>query len=294
MSISKFKTVTIAGGTIKVDHIIAEAFLDDGSYQIKILRRKPKNDNKMAKSLASKGAEIVYVDYNETYNLVKALKGTDVLISALNVDLDGATYCNTQAPAKDVSVKRFIPSVKMKVKAHPITDYKNKFRDYVEESGLEYTYIYFGLLQEHILRCRFDIKEKKATFYDDVSKKIPTTSFSDFGKYTVESLKTPEARNSEITVSGANMSLNEYIDIFEKVSGEFKWKAVVDIDSFADNFKDIINNKQNNKKNQFLKNPLTPFSYTFSTPPPTPPPIPSPTPPPTRSPTPPPSPHLFQ
>jgi hypothetical protein len=37
----------------------------------------------------------------------------------------------------------------------------------------------------------------------------------------VESLKTPEARNSEITVAGANMSLNEYIDIFEKVSGEY-------------------------------------------------------------------------
>ncbi|CAB5394628.1 unnamed protein product [Rhizophagus irregularis] len=231
-----FETVTIAGGTGKVGHFIAEAFLEDGSYRIKILRRKSNEEdsNEMARSLASKGAEIVYVDYYKKDDLVKALQGTDVLISALNMDfVGGASYYDVQTPllnaAKDASVKRFIPSefgVKMKYRANPLTDNKKLFRDSVEKSGLEYTYIYFGVLQEEIFLCGFDIEEKKATFFGDGSKKIPTTSFSDFGKYIVESLRMPEARNSEITVAGANMSPFEYLEIFEKVTGS-KWEVVV-------------------------------------------------------------------
>ena len=54
MSSSSFKTVTIAGGTGNVGYAIAEAFLNDGSYNVKILRRKPENENEKAKSLAFK------------------------------------------------------------------------------------------------------------------------------------------------------------------------------------------------------------------------------------------------
>lgn len=67
----------------------------------------------------------------------------------------------------------------------------------------------------------YDIKNKKATFYDDGSKIFPTTSLHDIGKYTVETLKIPEARNGHINVAGAILSLNEYLEIFEKVTGEY-------------------------------------------------------------------------
>jgi len=109
MSSSPFQTVTIAGGTGTVGYAIAEAFLNDGSYDVKILRRKPENENEKAKSLASKGAEIIYADYSQKDDIVKALKGTDVLISAVNRD-----HASAQVPlltaAKEASVKRFIPS----------------------------------------------------------------------------------------------------------------------------------------------------------------------------------------
>src|SRR6266496_3031897 len=83
MSNSQFKNVTIAGGTGTLGYHIAEAFLNDGSYNVKILRRKPENENEKANLLASKGAEIVYADYSQKDELVNALKGTDVLISAV-------------------------------------------------------------------------------------------------------------------------------------------------------------------------------------------------------------------
>ncbi|PKC71059.1 NAD(P)-binding protein [Rhizophagus irregularis] len=224
---SPFKTVTIAGGTGNLGYVIAEAFLNDGSYNVKILRKKPEKENEKAKLLASKGAEIIYADYSQNDDLVKAIKGADVIVSAVNSDPKTESFYNSQAPllaaAKDASVKRFIPSEftgRFKSGDHFIIDDKDKFREELEKSGLEYTYIEVGIFQEFFDWLGFDIKNKKATFYVDANEKIPTTSLNDIGKYTVENLKIPEARNARINIAGSFLSLNEYLEIFEKASGE--------------------------------------------------------------------------
>ncbi|GBC02860.1 hypothetical protein RclHR1_04870003 [Rhizophagus clarus] len=229
---SQFKTVTIAGGTGLLGYNIAEAFLNDGSYDVKIFRRKPKTENEKANLLASKGAEIVYVDYDQKDDLVKALKGTDVVVSVIS-DSTGNLF-ESQVPlliaAKEASVKRFIPSEfggEFKVGVHPIPDGKIKFEEEVIKSGLEYTIIFNGLFQEFLSWIGFDVKNKKATFYADGNKRLHTTSLADVGRYTVETLKMPEARNSFIKVAGVTMSLNEYLQKFEEISGS-KWEVVVD------------------------------------------------------------------
>ena len=107
---SSFHTVTIAGGTGDLGYHIAEAFLNDGSYKVKVLRRKPENENKNAKLLASKGAEIVYADYSQHDDLVKALKGTDVLVSVMGIESVYTVQSLFLAAAKEANVKRFIPS----------------------------------------------------------------------------------------------------------------------------------------------------------------------------------------
>jgi hypothetical protein len=67
----------------------------------------------------------------------------------------------------------------------------------------------------------YDIENKKATFFGDGNTKLYTTSLSDIGKYTVESLKIPEARNAHINVAGATLSLNEYLKMFEEITGKY-------------------------------------------------------------------------
>lgn len=67
----------------------------------------------------------------------------------------------------------------------------------------------------------FDVKKKEATFLVDENKIISTTSLSDIAKYTVESLKVPEARNGTIRVAGAALTLKEYLQKFEEATGEF-------------------------------------------------------------------------
>ncbi|CAG8454470.1 5917_t:CDS:2 [Diversispora eburnea] len=204
-----FKTVVIAGATGNVGYPIAEAFLNDGSYKIKIFRKKPENKNERAELLASKGAEIVYVDYTQKDDLVKALKGTDVIVSAVKAirfKKTSGDFYNIQLPlleaAKEVGVKRFIPS----------------------EFGGEYT---TGLFQEFVEMLGFDVKNKTATFYVDGNSKIYSTSLADIGKYTVESLKLPEARNATIRVAGSTETFNEILQMFEEATGS-KWKVVED------------------------------------------------------------------
>ncbi|POG81685.1 hypothetical protein GLOIN_2v1470522 [Rhizophagus irregularis DAOM 181602=DAOM 197198] len=220
-----------------------------------ILRKKPEKENEKAKLLASKGAEIIYADYSQNDDLVKAIKGTDVIVSAVNSDPKTESFYNSQAPllaaAKDASVKRSGD--------HFIIDDKDKFREELEKSGLEYTYI------------------EKATFYVDANEKIPTTSLNDIGKYTVETLKIPEARNARINIAGSFLSLNEYLEIFEKASGS-KWEVIVDKDvrhryknkiepvpQFLDYYKAVllqegeVNLELDNDKFSFTPKPVTEF-----------------------------------
>ncbi|CAG8733364.1 5275_t:CDS:2, partial [Racocetra fulgida] len=177
---------------------IAEAFLNDGSYKVKVLRRKPEDKNEKAVLLASKGAEIVYADYNDKSDLIKAIKGTDVFISAVS----GGCFYDIQLPflnaAKEVG--------------------KFRFMEELNKSGLEYTHIYTGLFTEYLESFGFDIKNKKATFLADGNTKIYTTTLADIGKYTVESLKVPEARNGNIGVYGTILTYNEMLQKFEEAT----------------------------------------------------------------------------
>ncbi|CAG8474446.1 5832_t:CDS:2 [Scutellospora calospora] len=232
MSNSTFKVVTIAGATGSLGYHITDAFLNNGSYKIKILRKKPKSENKNASLLASKGAEVIYVDYNDKNDLAKTLKGTDVIVSAIGGNELEATQRTLLIAAKEAGVKRFIPSefgcdIKTINDVHLFHASKLAFLQELEKSGIEYTIIVTGLFQEYIGILGFDHKNKKATFYADSNTKIATTALSDIGKYTVESLKLPEARNGTIRVAGSVLTLNELLKKYEEITGT-KWEVSED------------------------------------------------------------------
>ncbi|GES87502.1 hypothetical protein GLOIN_2v1504510 [Rhizophagus clarus] len=166
-------------GTVALGYAIAEAFLNDGSYNVKILRRKPENENEKVKLLASKGAEIVYADYDQHNDLVKALKGTNVVVSALKTDLKIPGFYDLKLHYW--SLPKMPPP-----RTYFLIEDKIKLGQEVEKSGLEYTY------------C---------------------VSMSDYFKnILVETLKLPEARNAHINVAGAFLTLNEYLELFEKAT----------------------------------------------------------------------------
>ncbi|KAF0474580.1 NADP-binding protein [Gigaspora margarita] len=231
MSDTSFKVVTIAGGTGLLGFNITYACLNDGSYKVKILRKKPESENNNANLLASKGAEVIYVDYNDKNDLVKALEGTDVIISAIGrtKELLACQRALLNA-AKVVGVKRFIPSefgAELKEttdEMHPFLKPKDEFFQELKNSGIEYTMIITGIFYEYLGAIGFDYKNKKATFSVDGNTKVAGTSCADIGKYTVESLKLPEVRNGTIRVAGFVLTLNELLKKFEQIT-DAKWEV---------------------------------------------------------------------
>ncbi|CAG8557071.1 187_t:CDS:2 [Acaulospora morrowiae] len=272
MNSSSFHTVTIAGGIGFVGYHITEAFLNDGSYKVKVLQRKPEKQNEKVALLTSKGVEIVYADYNQHDDLVKALQGTDVVISALSPETTSVPfdYEAIQFPlltaAKEANVKRFIPSeygFLYSDNTHMITDGKAKLREKIENIGIEYTYFSVGLLQEYVSWLGFDVENKKATFYADENSKISITSVTDIGKYIVESLKMQESRNASIMVAGTTLSLNEILQKYEAATGS-KWDVIKDKEAQEpmDQFRVVIQkngafDKVDNDKFSFQPRPLT-------------------------------------
>ena len=102
-----------------------------------------------------------------------------------------------------------------------MSDTKASFREKVKNSGLEYTIILNGLFAEYLGWFGFDVKNKTATFNADGSAKLAVISLSDVGKFTAESLKLNESRNTTIKVTGSVLSLNEILQKFEQATGEF-------------------------------------------------------------------------
>ncbi|CAG8552767.1 214_t:CDS:2 [Diversispora eburnea] len=283
MTVSRFETVVIAGATGNVGYPIAEAFLNDGSYKIKIFRKKPENKNERAELLASKGAEIVYVDYTQKDDLVKALKGTDVIVSAVKAirfKKTSGDFYNIQLPlleaAKEVGVKRFIPSEfggeYTPGHTHPFFDSKLQIREELEKSGMEYTYIFTGIFQEFVEMLGFDLKNKTAKFYVDGNSKIHSTSLADIGKYTVESLKLPEARNATIRVAGSKWKVVEDREVRHRFRSQIPSSAdlkafVCENGTVTDDLKAFICengtlSKLDNDKFSFTPSPLSEYFNT--------------------------------
>ncbi|KAF0515137.1 NADP-binding protein [Gigaspora margarita] len=260
MSSTSFKVITIAGATGLLGFNIAEAFLNDGSYKIKILRKKPESENKNASLLASKGAEVIYIDYNDKSDLVKALKGTDVIVSAIGGTDLMATQSALLNAAKEVGVKRFIPSEfgcdikEITGEVHPFHKPKVEFFKELEKSGIEYTILVTGLFYEYFEYLGFDHKNKKATFYADGNTKIVCTSLIDIGKYTVESLKLSEARNGIIRVAGSVLTLNELLKKYEEITAPV---PTIEDDFVAYLIVSLDNKNLNNDKFSFTPRPVT-------------------------------------
>ncbi|CAG8744903.1 9248_t:CDS:2, partial [Cetraspora pellucida] len=200
MSSLTFKVVTIAGATGRLGFHIADAFLNDGSYNIKVLRQKPKSENNNVSLLVFKGAKIIYVDYNDKNDLVKTLKGTDVVICAIGGHEFLAPQCALFVAAKEVG------------------------------DGIHcyYWWIIGGLFHEYLHILGLDYKNKKAKFYVDGNTKVACTALLNIGKYIVESLKLPEAHNGTIRVAGSILTLKELLQKYEEITSP-KWEVFYDL-----------------------------------------------------------------
>ncbi|KAG0197394.1 hypothetical protein BGX28_009112 [Mortierella sp. GBA30] len=225
-------TIAIAGATGTLGTPITNALLDFG-YKVKVLTRSVTTNDKLA-AFERRGATVVYDAFSGN-NLVAALKGVEVLVSAVAGD-----FYNSQVPlidaAKAAGVKRFVPSefgidtIKYNNDTHPFLVGKNKLRDYLEKSGLEYTYIFNAIFAEYLPALGFNVTNKTATIHTAPSTRLSVTLLADIGRFTAQALASPLSRNAALRVASYTAPIQDLVHHFEQATGG-KWHIVQDLDA---------------------------------------------------------------
>ncbi|KAL7897122.1 hypothetical protein HDV63DRAFT_411476 [Trichoderma sp. SZMC 28014] len=227
-------TVAVAGGNSTIASNIINAILASKKHQLVVLSRSPQPD------LETRGAVVRVVDYNSHEQLTKALEGIHTVLSC--IWSHGSALVTSQLAlleaAKEAQVKRFVPS-EWAIPAYDKVAYykvKESVWEAVKKSGLEYTRFINGLWlniwaadaprEEAVGRSGYlgpsfiiDTKAGTVSIPGDGSRKVAFTDMRDIGKYVTAALDF-EKWDEDSFIVGEKVSVNEFVDKFERISGK--------------------------------------------------------------------------
>lgn len=218
----------IIGGTGDLGGKITAQLLAKKAFNVKILVRKDTLATKkdLVDKFKAAGGVIVEGDLNDTQFLTEALKGSDTLISTVS---GGALFGGSQdgflKAAVAAGVRRFLPSefgVDYTDKTNPFFAQKAAFREKLEASGLEYTYVITGGFYEFVFGpfSGFFPEQARATIPGDGNQVISTTHTEDIARYLPEILLDRETKNQKVYLAGSKITLKDAVKIFEEESGK--------------------------------------------------------------------------
>ncbi|KAJ3078803.1 hypothetical protein HK102_004227 [Quaeritorhiza haematococci] len=225
-----YKTVAIFGAFSNPGRHITRAILDSKSFDIikLLVRSGGKKPADLTSEFTSKGAQIVELAHPDDHSeLVSALKGIDVVVSAIG----GYDFLSVQkrymSAAKEAGVKRFYPSeygidTEKRHDNHPVLKQKADTLEELKKSGLEYTDVVTGMFTEFLkFLISLDKDAKTAVIYGDGTEKIATTPLPVLGQIVAESIKRADAKNTKIYTPIGTVTLNELVALAEeKVGGK--------------------------------------------------------------------------
>jgi uncharacterized protein YbjT (DUF2867 family) len=227
-----FKNVALTGASGSVGAIILEKLLAAGTFNVTVLRRAG------SKSTFPAGVTVVDADFDSVDSLAAALKGQEVLVSAVTM-----TALLAQKTLVDASVaagvRRFIPSeygcdvYHPKAKTLPVFAHKVEVEEYIfqkaKESGLEYTFVFnncfldWGLQHDFILR----ISDYKPVIYDDGETVFSSTNVSTVADGIVGILNHPEeTKNRPVYIKDVDTTQNQLLALAKKAAPEKPWAPV--------------------------------------------------------------------
>jgi len=220
-----YKTIAIVGATGGVGTFIVEELLAVKSYHLKVLTQKTSNQEKDSKLSGWKKAGVVVevVDFESPESLLAALKGQDVVISALNRE-GLAVQTKIIKPAKEAGVQLFIPSefgvdtsgIK---KYSALFGYKTATIEALKAEKLPYIQILTSLFTDttFVPYLGFDIENGRAELYGNKNVRISFTHRRDIGRAIVGLLRNPNKYvNQAVSIHSETLTYGQIIEILEK------------------------------------------------------------------------------
>ncbi|KAF4445845.1 NmrA-like family protein [Fusarium austroafricanum] len=225
---SSYKNVVVVGASGSTGRIITEGLVSTSKFNVTVLSRQEST------ATFPEAVTIRTTDFSET-DLVNALKGQDVVISALGIGGFEQQQKIVDAAVR-AGIKRFLPSEFSSssedpavLQLLPLFEQKKDLIQYLkskEKDGLSWTALATGLLFDWGLVngfLGFDIKKRTATIWDGGNKKFTLTNEKQLARAVVSVLEHPtETNNRYLYVYSVETAQNEILRSLEEASGS-KW-----------------------------------------------------------------------
>lgn len=254
--------VAVPGGLGDFGQLIVNALLATGKHEVYSITRKvfaqwlsqsidlqssSTDPNRQApkESLSRKNPEgteycpIIETDYQDESALAQLLEDYRIhtIISALNVDWESVSQAQVRlitAAAATKCVKRFIPSeynvdydLPDDILPYPEKRFHVAARRALEQTHLEYTYIYPGMFMDYLGMPRInthlrpiyvvlDLENRQIDILGDGSAKMALTHTVDAARYIAATLDLPKWPR-ELTTSASHMPLNDLAKLAQQV-----------------------------------------------------------------------------
>ncbi|KAK2604310.1 hypothetical protein N8I77_007253 [Diaporthe amygdali] len=228
MTIEQTRIITLVGATGNVGKPILDSLIAVG-HKVNVITRTGSNVT------VPDGVTLHRGDYNDETFLVNALKGQDVLITALSFGAYDAQIPLFRAAAK-ANVPWIVPcefgaDPKASLNEHiGIMKVKKPYRDLIEELGVSsWIGVVNGLWFDYVMRYAafgvgVDAKTKTAHFYDDGNTKTNFTTLNRVGESLAAVLGWPEdelakLKNDWVFFSSFHITQREIWEAAMRVTG---------------------------------------------------------------------------
>lgn len=235
------KNVALIGASGSVGKVLVKAFLDDGRFNVTVLRRGSSS------ATYPSSFKVVDVDYDSLDSLTAALAGQDAVVSAIN----SITPVDTQKKFVDAAiaagVKRFLPSeygcdlANELARALPVFSPKVEIQQYLKEKAestpLTYTFAYSGPFFDWGLEHQFLLKtvDSKPKLFDGGNTVFSTTKLDTVAEAVLAILSKPEeTKNREVRFQSAAISQKALLALAKELAPQRNWQPeVVKIDDIV-------------------------------------------------------------
>ncbi|CAE6370120.1 Isoflavone reductase homolog P3 [Rhizoctonia solani AG-1 IB] len=222
------KTVALAGANGPVGKSFAQSILDQG-LELRVLARFESIESSVLQDLASRGASVRGISYEDESSIFEALKGVDVLVSTVAPAAMPAQFTLIKA-AKAAGVKLFFPSEYGGTYEDPSNDIspflqlKKTIINTAKQFGLPYAVLSTGgFIDLGLSPVGLNFSEKKVNVWGDGNTKITWTTISSTADWIANVLKTvpiEQLQNKHLRIQGDAASVNEIIKLWEQKHNE--------------------------------------------------------------------------
>jgi len=223
--------VLLLGATGETGSSILEGLIEYGKFEVAILVRPASAEKPAVKKIADRGVEIRVVDIAGSIDdLVSALSGIDVFISAIDADTQLAQN-NIATAAKKAGVKRFVPcgftTISPAGGVMMLRDDKEEVYNHVKRLFLPYTIIDVGFWYQisfpplpsgRISDAHFDLYP--AEYHGDGEAPNMLTDLRDIGRYVARIIDDERTLNKYVACYDDVLSEKQIVNIMEELSGE--------------------------------------------------------------------------